>query len=171
MGCGKALLWAAAIGVGGLVLLAMLAQALPDVERLSGSYTVVAGNTLSSIAVAHQTTVASLMDANGLTDPDLIEVGQRLAIRGSAARAAAPRPKPATRSPVEEPGAATEDLTQVQVEALVLRVRLAGYRCDSVSSAFPSLFSAAPKYRLTCNHNRYVYSIEDRGGRWTVELR
>lgn len=166
LGCGKALLWIVAIGFGGLVV---LAQALPEVERPSGSYAVVTGDTLSSIAAAHQTTVASLMGANGITDPDLIEVGQRLVIKNASR--GVPRPKPARRSPVEELGAATESLTQVQVGALVLRVRLAGYRCDSVSSAFPSLFSAAPEYRLTCNHNRYVYSIEDRGGRWTVKLR
>ena len=58
----------------------------------------------------------------------------------------------------------------MQLEALVLRLRLAGYRCDSVSSASPSLFSAASKDRLTCDGNGYVYSFEDRGGRWTVKF-
>ena len=33
----------------------------------------VAGDTLSSMAAAHKTTVASLMGGNGLTNPDLIE--------------------------------------------------------------------------------------------------
>jgi LysM repeat protein len=43
-------------------------------------YTVVAGDTLSSIAARFSTTVDALMQLNGLTDPNLVYVGQVLAI-------------------------------------------------------------------------------------------
>jgi len=43
-----------------------------------GSYVVQSGDTLAGIAVELGTSVDSLMSANGLTDPDLIYVGQTL---------------------------------------------------------------------------------------------
>ncbi len=42
------------------------------------TYTVVAGDTLSEIAVRFGTTVAKLCELNGITNPDLIRVGQVL---------------------------------------------------------------------------------------------
>lgn len=44
------------------------------------TYTVKRGDTLSGIAARHNTTVAALAAANGITKPDLIFVGQRLQI-------------------------------------------------------------------------------------------
>ena len=46
----------------------------------SCTYTVVAGDTLSSIALRYNTTVAALVAANGLSDPNAIRVGQTLII-------------------------------------------------------------------------------------------
>ena len=43
-----------------------------------GSYVVQSGDTLTGIAAELGTSVDSLMSANGLTDPDLIYVGQTL---------------------------------------------------------------------------------------------
>ncbi|GAA4688200.1 N-acetylmuramoyl-L-alanine amidase [Streptomyces youssoufiensis] len=46
-----------------------------------GTYTVRKGDTLSSIARAHKTTVAKLVQLNGLKDPDRIAVGQKLKLK------------------------------------------------------------------------------------------
>jgi len=48
----------------------------------SGVYVVKAGDTLSGIAMRHQTTVTQLMQTNGLSNPNFILVGQRLAVPG-----------------------------------------------------------------------------------------
>ncbi|GAA1812235.1 LysM peptidoglycan-binding domain-containing protein [Nesterenkonia flava] len=50
--------------------------------RPGGTYTVRAGDTLGGIASAHGTTVSALASANGITNVDLIRVGQRLTIPG-----------------------------------------------------------------------------------------
>jgi LysM repeat protein len=49
----------------------------------SGTYTVLSGDTLSSIALRHGTTVSALVRANGLANANTIYVGQRLVISGS----------------------------------------------------------------------------------------
>lgn len=49
----------------------------------SGSHVVRSGETLSDIASDHGTTVRDLVDANNLSDPDLITAGQTLKIPGS----------------------------------------------------------------------------------------
>jgi LysM repeat protein len=43
-------------------------------------YIVQPGDTLSELAIAFGTTVAEIMAANGLTDPDSLQVGQPLII-------------------------------------------------------------------------------------------
>ncbi len=50
----------------------------------AGTYTVAPGDTLSAIAARFGTTVAALAAANGITDPDLIEVGQVLSLSAPA---------------------------------------------------------------------------------------
>jgi LysM repeat protein len=63
----------------------------------TGTYVVVAGDTLGKIAVRYSTTVAELLRLNGLTNPDVIAVGQKLKVPGSgAAPAAVGTPKPAS---------------------------------------------------------------------------
>jgi LysM repeat protein len=46
----------------------------------AGLYIVQPGDTLSELAIAFGTTVAEIMAANGLTDPDSLQVGQPLII-------------------------------------------------------------------------------------------
>lgn len=152
--------------------------------RPSASYIVQPGDTLSSIASRHRTTVEALVAANGIADANQIEVGQQLRVdakarpparpktRSRARSAPSPRPKPTRkRSPVEEPGALIDDhMSDVVVESLVALVRLRGYRCDSVSGAVPSVFRAG-KFTLNCNQFRYAYVIEDRGGHWIVRVK
>lgn len=55
-----------------------------------GTYTVVSGDNLSSIAARYGTTVASLAAINGIANPNLINVGQVLRINGSAPAPAQP---------------------------------------------------------------------------------
>lgn len=52
------------------------------------SYTVRAGDTLGLIALRHGTTVAALVAANDLSNPDLIRIGQSLSLAGGSAAAA-----------------------------------------------------------------------------------
>ncbi|MFG3244194.1 peptidoglycan-binding protein [Streptomyces sp. NPDC048157] len=55
-----------------------------------GTYTVKKGDTLSSVAAAHKTTVAALVKLNGLKDPNKLSVGQKLKISAAAAPSAQP---------------------------------------------------------------------------------
>ncbi|HEX5371027.1 MAG TPA: LysM peptidoglycan-binding domain-containing protein [Dehalococcoidia bacterium] len=48
-----------------------------------GSYTVQSGDTLGAIAAAYDTDVQTLMDANGLSDPNYLYVGQQLTVPGA----------------------------------------------------------------------------------------
>ncbi|MFE4915792.1 peptidoglycan-binding protein [Streptomyces sp. NPDC056652] len=57
----------------------------PSTGGSSGTYTVKKGDTLSSIAAAHHTTVAVLVKLNSLKDPNKLSVGQKLKLPGSIA--------------------------------------------------------------------------------------
>jgi LysM repeat protein len=70
------------------------APAPAAVAPAAAGYTVVAGDTVSSIAARHGTTVAAVVAANGLDSRAFIRIGQTLSIPGSAAPAAA-APAPA----------------------------------------------------------------------------
>jgi hypothetical protein len=54
------------------------------------------------------------------------------------------------------------------LEVLVSKVRINGYKCDSVSYA--SRMAYNPGFILGCNKSRYKYEIEDKGGKWQVTL-
>ena len=60
------------------------------------TYTIKSGDTLSEIAQRHGTTVNAIASANGISNPNLISVGQTLKINGTAK--SAPAPKKATTS-------------------------------------------------------------------------
>ena len=63
---------------------------------------------------------------------------------------------------------AISNITDKQIDALVGLVRAYGYTCDSVSAAYPFVFGFG--YNLTCNHGRYSYELEDKGGNWIVTV-
>lgn len=65
----------------------------------SGSYTVKKGDTLSSIAEDHKTTVAALVKMNGLKDADKLAIGQKLKVSSATA------PKPTAQPLHPFPGA------------------------------------------------------------------
>ncbi len=52
----------------------------------AGTYTVKSGDTLSRIAAKYGTTVAKLVEINGIKNPNLIRVGQILRLPGGAAK-------------------------------------------------------------------------------------
>lgn len=54
----------------------------PDTATTSTTYTVAAGDTLSKIANKNGVTVKAIMDANNLTNPNLVRIGQKLTIPG-----------------------------------------------------------------------------------------
>lgn len=72
----------------------------------SASYLVVSGDTLVKIAARHQTTVAALVAANGLTNPNRLKIGQSLLLPVAQS---GPPPAPITAPP---PGPVTTHLVQ-----------------------------------------------------------
>ena len=63
----------------------------------TSTYTVQAGDTLGKIAARYGTTVTALLQLNGLTNPDILAIGQKLMVPGTsgAAPASVSTPKPA----------------------------------------------------------------------------
>ncbi|MCJ7840494.1 LysM peptidoglycan-binding domain-containing protein [Lederbergia sp. NSJ-179] len=62
-------------------------------NKTLSTYTVKSGDTLSHIAVKYGTTVKKLADLNGIKNPNLITVGQKIKLSGSApAKTATPKP-------------------------------------------------------------------------------
>ncbi len=68
-----------------LFLFVSLTPALADDSPTPRVHTVAAGDTLSAVSQQYGVTVDELMAANGLDDPNLIYVGQRLTIPGAEA--------------------------------------------------------------------------------------
>ncbi|HJX37374.1 MAG TPA: LysM peptidoglycan-binding domain-containing protein [Anaerolineae bacterium] len=70
----------------------------------SGVYVVQRGDTLSAIAGRFQTTVQNLVQMNGLSNPNLIAVGQRLAVPAGQPANASPTSTPQTTAYVVQRG-------------------------------------------------------------------
>ena len=62
-------------------------------------YTIASGDTLGGIAKRYGLTIRELIEANQIENPNMLRIGQRLAIPG-VAEVAEPRPKPIPRPPV-----------------------------------------------------------------------
>ena len=65
----------------------------------AATYTVQPGDTLSHIAANYNVTVATLAQLNGIVNPDLIRIGQVLAVPAGSAPAPAQPPAPAPTTP------------------------------------------------------------------------
>jgi LysM repeat protein len=75
-----------------LSIVALLFLATAAYADSGGTHVVRAGETLSSIAAQHGVSATALARANGITNPDLIRVGQRLVVpSGGSASNAAPK--------------------------------------------------------------------------------
>jgi soluble lytic murein transglycosylase-like protein len=90
-----------------LLAVAVLAALL---VAATGGYTIQPGDTLTGIAAEHGTTVAELVEANGIANPDLIYAGQTLVIPGQDAAAepddgGGEAAASSTEEPAEEPSA------------------------------------------------------------------
>ena len=79
-------------------------------------YVVKRGDTLSGIAQRYNTTVAALVEANGIANPNLIHVGNRFVIPGCGA--AQTTPSPAAPSPAASPTAQAASPSGTVVQAL-----------------------------------------------------
>ncbi|MFZ9621749.1 MAG: LysM peptidoglycan-binding domain-containing protein, partial [Prochlorococcaceae cyanobacterium] len=69
--------------------LALLLTAGATAQAQPRSITVVAGDTLEQLALRYGVSLQALIDANGITDPTLLQVGQVLKLPGRAPAAAA----------------------------------------------------------------------------------
>ncbi|MDO5700082.1 MAG: LysM peptidoglycan-binding domain-containing protein [Bowdeniella nasicola] len=75
------------------------AKPAAPVPAVKVTHTVVPGDTLSRIAAKHGTSVSALVKANGLTNPNLIFVGQSIVVSGTSSTAAPTKPAPAKPKP------------------------------------------------------------------------
>lgn len=83
--------WKSVIHPGQVLVLAQNATATPPVaQTIGGSYTIVAGDTVSGIAARHGVSASAILTANGLTAQSIIYPGQTLAIPSSAPAAVVP---------------------------------------------------------------------------------
>ncbi len=72
----------------------------PSTTPAGGSHTVQRGETLSGIAMRYSVSLSALQTANGLSNPNLIYVGQVLRLPAGGAVVAPPAPAPAAKSVV-----------------------------------------------------------------------
>jgi murein DD-endopeptidase MepM/ murein hydrolase activator NlpD len=75
-----------------LLVASFPAGAAPDVPPATAVHVVVAGETLSGIAEKYGVSLSSLLEANSITDPDQLSVGQQLLVPGVMPAVPAPRP-------------------------------------------------------------------------------
>jgi len=85
--------------VAAIVSLTLASAPHPALADSGVTYVVRPGDTLAVIAAAHGSTTQALIDANALSNPDLLRVGQKLVIpRGTAASPTAVRAAPQSAS-------------------------------------------------------------------------
>jgi LysM repeat protein len=78
-------------------------------RRGASEHTVRTGESLSTIADGYGVPLSRLVAINGISDPDMVQAGTRLKLKGSpaAATTAAPQPRPAASRPTPKPAAVT----------------------------------------------------------------
>lgn len=83
-----------------------------EVPFAGETYTVLDGDTLSSIAAQFDVTVEAIMEANGITDATQLSVGQVLRIPGAASSTPVPAATAAPEPAATEPPAPTDEPPQ-----------------------------------------------------------
>lgn len=69
-----------------------------------------------------------------------------------------------------EPGAIINDRYDSKaLNVFATLIRANGWKCDSISSAIP-FFWSDKGVTVSCNRDRYTYSLQDKGGRAVVTL-
>jgi hypothetical protein len=58
------------------------------------------------------------------------------------------------------------DISETQRQAASRMIRARGYDCAAVDAMCPYVFSEG--FTVYCNHHRYVFELENHGGRWSV---
>ncbi|HXQ60368.1 MAG TPA: LysM peptidoglycan-binding domain-containing protein [Acidimicrobiales bacterium] len=84
----------AAFSLATFLLTVALAGILPSGDAYAGTVTVQPGQTLSQVAIDEHTTVAALMAANNIGNPDVVLAGTVLQVPGSTPAPAPPAPAP-----------------------------------------------------------------------------
>ena len=84
----------------------------PPPSGSTTTYVVQRGDTLYLISLRFNVTISALMAANGITNPNLIFVGQRLTIPGAGAPPTATPPPGATPAPTTPPSGSTVYIVQ-----------------------------------------------------------
>ena len=93
----------------------------------STQYTVQTGDTLSRIAVRFNTTVATLIQLNGIANPNLIRVGQVLTVPGATGGSTQPppsQPVEGNQPPAQQPDDAQSQTYVVQAGDTLYRISL-----------------------------------------------
>ena len=83
----------------------------------AASYTVKSGDTLSKIAALHQMSLSQLVSLNGITNPNLIQVGQVLKVTGATNNAKPSAPAAPTQQPAAPSAPATNTAATYTVKA------------------------------------------------------
>jgi LysM repeat protein len=78
------------------VLVALALSLVVPLPALAGEVTVKEGETLSEIAARHNVPLSRLLKLNGIQDPDLLQVGQKLKLPSVATRSEKPETKQKT---------------------------------------------------------------------------
>lgn len=128
----------------------------------SGSYTVRPGDTLSSIARRHSTTVTQLLALNGLRNPNTLSIGQQLNVPGgSSAPAPAPVPtsNPANRYGGSQPQHEPASAPQPEPSSSELLTAPDGYGYYQVVSR-DTLYSIALSFGTTSRELRSLNKLE-----------
>ena len=103
-------------------------------------YTVKRGDTLSAIAIKYGTTVANLVKLNGIKNPNLIEVGQKIVVK------ATPTATPTTKKSLEEIAKEVYRGEWGNDPARSIALRNAGYNPSEVQNKVDELYYSKNVY-------------------------
>jgi LysM repeat protein len=149
-----------------LVLAALISLLLAMPARAQGQvYVVKPGDTLASIAQAHETNVASLLRANNLSDPNFIRAGQRISLPRATQKPLAPGIVPETVvAPGSDPAPALvmpETPTRVYVVQPGDSLEFVALRFKTTTAALAELNMRSPSARLHAGEPLRVPDVED----------